>query len=58
MDRALAKNDKCKKNKFPTHAIKNKIGDDDKSTQDKATFEDLSNRILRTLKDPKDSIFI
>ena len=40
------------------HAIKNKIGQDDKNVEDKATFEDFSDRLLRTMKDPKDSIFI
>lgn len=47
----------CEKNRFPTHAIRNRIGDDEDS-YDKATFEDLSDRIQRTLKDPRDSLFI
>jgi hypothetical protein len=40
------------------HSIKNKLEDEENNEEDKATFEDLSDRILRTLKDPKDPVFI
>lgn len=58
LHRALSLLPECQKNRFPLHAIRNKLEDNDKSEEDFAPFEDFSSRIQRTLKDPKDSMFM
>ena len=48
----------CQKNKFPTHAIRNKLDESEDNASNNASFGEILGRLERTLKDPKDSMII
>lgn len=58
LHRALEVLPECQKNKFPMHAIRNKLDESEDVTSDNACFGEILGRLERTLKDPKDNMFI